>query len=108
MAGERVSAIHCSARTINVYNVLRKLTQSVIAAVRMLFAFSSTLVVSSSYTAVARNKVHDVDLEINKHAVGFREQTFCPPFLEHNALPLPSPVKPSSRISASWSGFTAV
>ena len=45
MAGERVSAIHCSARTINVYNVLRKLTQSVIAAVRMLFAFSSTLVV---------------------------------------------------------------
>jgi len=45
MAGERVSAIHCSGRTINVYNVLRKLTQSVIAAVRMLFAFSSTLVV---------------------------------------------------------------
>ena len=74
-----------------VYNVLCKFTQSVIAAVRMLFAFSSTLVVSSSYTAVARNKVHDVDLQINKHAVGFREQTFCPPVLEHMPLPFPPP-----------------
>ena len=73
-----------------VYNVLCKFTQSVIAAVRMLFAFSSTLVVSSSYTAVARNKVHDVDLQINKHAVGFRDQTFPLPPRTY-APPLPSP-----------------
>jgi len=61
MAGERVSAIHCSARTINVYNVLRKLTQSVVAAVVRTFAFSPTLVASSSRIAVARNTVHGVD-----------------------------------------------